>query len=91
MAELDMEKLREYAAELGYWPATTDPEDIDLHRRLNAALDKAPTQDKINRKWAIMRERQRLREGEQRRREEVADLYEAADSLPETTQPTQTS
>jgi hypothetical protein len=76
MAELDMEKLRELAAELGYWPATTDPEDIDRHRRLNAALDKAPTQDKIQRKWAFMRERQRLREVEQRRREEMADLYE---------------
>jgi hypothetical protein len=75
-----MEKLGESAAELGYWPATTDPEDIEMHRRLNAVLDKAPTQDKIMRKWAFMRERQRLRELEERRRAEVADLYsDAAD------------
>jgi hypothetical protein len=75
MAELNMEKLREYAAELGYWPATTDLEDIERHRRLNAALDKAPTQDKIGRKFAHMREAQRQDEVERRGREQVADLY----------------
>jgi len=91
MADLDMEKLREYAEELGYWPATTDPEDIDRHRRLNAALDKAPDQDKTMRKFAHMRRRQAQEEREQRLREEMADLYEAADSLPETAQPTETS
>jgi hypothetical protein len=78
MTELNMEKLREHAAELGFWPATTDPEDIDLHRRLNAALDKAPTQDKTQRKWAFMRKRQHQEEVEQRLREEVADLYDDA-------------
>ncbi|HWS94661.1 MAG TPA: hypothetical protein VN306_19880 [Mycobacterium sp.] len=82
MAELNMEKLREYAAEFGYWPATTDPADIERHRRLNAALDKAPTQDKIQRKFAHMRREQEQAEREQRMREEMADLY---DELPEAT------
>jgi hypothetical protein len=78
MAELDMDKLRELARELGFWPATTDPEDIDLHRRLNAALDKAPTQEKTQRKWAFMRKRQHQEEVEQRMGEEMADLYDDA-------------
>jgi hypothetical protein len=29
---LDMALLRERAAELGYWPATTDEADIERHR-----------------------------------------------------------
>ena len=40
MAELDMARLRTLADELGFWPATTDPADIERHRRDNAA-DKA--------------------------------------------------
>ena len=40
MAESDMARLRELAAEFGYWPATTDEADIERHRRDNAA-DKA--------------------------------------------------
>jgi hypothetical protein len=35
-----MALLRERAAELGYWPATTDEADIERHRQHNAA-DKA--------------------------------------------------
>ena len=42
MAELDWARLRELARELGFWPATTNPEDIERHRRLNKALDAAP-------------------------------------------------
>ena len=42
MAEIDWVLLRELADEFGYWPATTEPADIQRHRALNAALDKAP-------------------------------------------------
>ena len=44
MASSDEDKRRraELAKELGYFPATLDPEDIERHRRLNAALDAAP-------------------------------------------------
>jgi hypothetical protein len=45
-SELDKRLRADLAAELGYFPATLAPEDIDRHRRLNAALDKAPTTDK---------------------------------------------
>lgn len=52
---MDMKKLRELADELGYWPATTNDEDIDRHRRLNAALDKAHTAEEISRRYAHLR------------------------------------
>ena len=39
MAELDMAKLRELAAEFGFWPATIDPEDIECHRRQSVEAD----------------------------------------------------
>jgi len=29
---IDMQRLRELAAELGFWPATTDEADIERHR-----------------------------------------------------------
>jgi hypothetical protein len=38
---LDMALLRELAKEFGFYPATTNPEDIERHRRLNAAADAA--------------------------------------------------
>ena len=52
MAELDWAKLRELAEELGFWPATTNPEDIERHRRLNKALDAAPDLEKTAKKFA---------------------------------------
>lgn len=52
MADLDMNLLRQLAAELGYWPATTRPGDIERHRRLNEALDAAPDLDKTAKKFA---------------------------------------
>lgn len=65
---------REIAAELGYWPATLDPADLDRHRRLNAALDKAPSMEKVaakNRHFDVARERAA---DEAHKREELADL-----------------
>lgn len=52
MTQVDTKRLRELADELGYWPATTNPEDIERHRRLNAALDKAPSLEKTAKKFA---------------------------------------
>ena len=40
MAELDMAKLRELSLEFGYWPATTDPDDIERHRQNNERFDR---------------------------------------------------
>ena len=36
---LDMAFLRELAAELGFWPATTDEADIERHREHNVNAD----------------------------------------------------
>jgi hypothetical protein len=66
----------ELAAELGYYPATLDPEDIERHRRLNAAIDKAPTRERLALRYRHLSELRRQREVEERGREEVADLYE---------------
>ena len=78
MASSDEDKRRraELAKELGYFPATLDPEDIERHRRLNAALDAAPTPERLALRYHHLSEARRQREVEQRGREEVADLYE---------------
>ena len=73
---LDLKKLREYAEELGYWPATTRPEDIERHRRLNAALDAAPDQEKITKMFAHLRRRSEREANEAEQRRAVADLYD---------------
>ncbi|HRD12614.1 MAG TPA: hypothetical protein PLI79_12195 [Mycobacterium sp.] len=52
MAELDWARMRELARELGFWPATTHPEDIERHRRLNKALDAAPDRETLAKKFA---------------------------------------
>ncbi len=66
----------ELAQELGFYPASLDPADIDRHRRLNAALDSAPSLDRIHRKFAHLREEKRQHEAESRGRVQVADVYE---------------
>ena len=78
MASSDEDKRRraELAKELGYFPATLDPEDIERHRRLNAALDATPTRERIGLRYRHLSEVRRQREVEQRGSEEVADLYE---------------
>jgi hypothetical protein len=45
-------------------------------RRLNAALDRAPTLDRIHQKFAHLCEEKRQHEAEARGPAEVADLYE---------------
>jgi hypothetical protein len=55
MTELDQVKLRELAQELGFWPASTKPEDVERHRRLNKALDAALDLDQLARKYAHLR------------------------------------
>src|SRR6478609_3003662 len=66
----------ELAQELGCYPASLDPADIDRHRRLNAALDRALTLDRIHQKFAHLREEERRASVEARGRVQVADLYE---------------
>lgn len=44
--------MRELAQELGFRPATTNPEAIERHRRLNKALDAAPDLEKTAKKFA---------------------------------------
>lgn len=39
MSELDWDLLRKLVAEFGFWPATTDPDDIERHRRQCADAD----------------------------------------------------
>jgi hypothetical protein len=36
---IDTERLRELAAELGFWPATTEEADTDRHRQHNKNAD----------------------------------------------------
>jgi hypothetical protein len=74
--EHDKRLRAELAAELGYYPATLDPEDIERHRRLNAALDAAPTREKVARRYAHLNGEKRRNEDEAQGRAEVADLYE---------------
>jgi hypothetical protein len=57
--EQDKRLRAELAQELGFNPASLDPADIDRHRRLNAARARAPTLDRIHRKFAHLREEER--------------------------------
>ncbi|MCH9669009.1 MAG: hypothetical protein K0U76_17440 [Actinomycetia bacterium] len=61
MTELDVALLRRLAAELGYWPATTRPEDIERHRRLNEALDAALDLGKTAKKFAHLHRQSAIR------------------------------
>ena len=74
--EQDKRLRADLAQELRFYPASLDPADIDRHRRLNAALDKAPTMDVIHQKFAHLREEERRADVEARGRADVADLYE---------------
>lgn len=75
-SEEERRQRAELSAELGFWPATLDHADIERHRRLNDALDKAPDLEKIHRKWAWHREERRRAAVEAEGRARVADLYE---------------
>jgi hypothetical protein len=76
VSDHDKRLRAELAAELGYFPASLAPEDIQRHRRLNAALDAAPSLEKITRKYAHLWEGMRRAKIEADGRSEVADLYE---------------
>jgi hypothetical protein len=75
-SEQDKRLRAELAQELGFYPASLDPADIDRHRRLNAALDSALTLDRIHRKFAHLREEDRRAYVKARGRAQVADLFE---------------
>ncbi|QNJ91189.1 hypothetical protein HZU40_23640 [Mycolicibacterium fluoranthenivorans] len=74
LSDIEQKKLRaDLNAELGYYPATLDPDDIERHRRMNAAS--AADLDKVRRKWAWHREQRRRAAVEAEGRAHVADLY----------------
>ena len=54
MAELDLVRLRELAAELGYWPASTDEEHVARLRAQDARYDEQEGQDPGGTKWQKM-------------------------------------
>jgi len=51
---LDLQKLRAAAAELGYWPATTDDEHLDKLRADNERFDHMNAHDPHGVKWSKM-------------------------------------
>ncbi|MCB0925487.1 MAG: hypothetical protein KDB50_13235 [Mycobacterium sp.] len=57
MTSVDTLRLRELADELGFWPATTGPEAIARHRRLNDALDAALDLEQTGKKFAHLQRR----------------------------------
>jgi hypothetical protein len=54
MIQLDMAKLRAVAAELGYWPATTDDEHLDKLRADNERFYRMNAHDPQGVKWSKM-------------------------------------
>ena len=54
MAELDMARLRELAAEFGYYPATTDDEHLEKLRADNERFDRMNAHDPQGLKWRKM-------------------------------------
>jgi hypothetical protein len=54
MTELDLVRLRELAAELGYWPASTDEEHIARLRAQDTRYNEQEAQDPGGTKWQKM-------------------------------------
>lgn len=52
-----MAKLRAAAAELGYWPATTDDEHLAKRRADNKRFDRMNAHDRQGLKWSQMASR----------------------------------
>jgi hypothetical protein len=75
----DRARRAELGKELGCFPATLNPIDIERLRRLNAALGAAATKDRIAAKYAHLHQERRRTEVEERGRREVAHLHNEAD------------
>ncbi len=54
MAELDLVRPRELAAELGYWAASTDAEHVARLRARHARYNEQEAQDPDGTKWQKM-------------------------------------
>jgi hypothetical protein len=54
VTELDLVRLRELAAELGYWPASSDEEHIARLRAQDARYNEQEAQDPGGTKWQKM-------------------------------------
>lgn len=74
--DADRRLRAELARELGFWPASLDPDDIAQHRRAGAADRGKLGREEIHRRWAWHREEKRRCEVEERGLADVADLYE---------------
>jgi hypothetical protein len=71
----DRQLRAELAAELGFFPASLAPEDLERHRQMNAHADDSSGQERVVRKHAHLAEQRRLADAESRGRSVVADLY----------------
>lgn len=71
MSTLDLKLLRELTEELGYQPATTDPEHIAELRRHNAAADAAGDREHVVRKNSHFGERKRQQAAEEAARRDL--------------------
>lgn len=71
MSSLDMNLLRELTAELGYMPASTDPEHIAELRRHNAAADAADSREHFALKNSHFGERKRQQAAEEAARRDL--------------------
>jgi hypothetical protein len=76
VSDHDKRLRAELAAELGYIPVSLAPDEIKRHRQLNAATDRAPSRERIGRKYAHLREQKRRAEVEVAGRAAIADLDE---------------
>jgi hypothetical protein len=81
VSDHDKRLRAELAAELGYIPASLDPDDIERHRRLKAAIEKAPTREQLAVRYRHFGEEHRRCYVEERGRHVVADQFD--DGLPQ--------
>ncbi|SCX15190.1 hypothetical protein [Mycolicibacterium fluoranthenivorans] len=72
----DRRQRADLAAELGFYPATLDPADIERHRRANESDKCRPGLGEIRQRYAWHREEKRRRAVEAEGRASVADLYD---------------
>lgn len=70
---LNIEKARELSQELGFWPASTDEADVEAHRRAHAADKDKAGLERIQARYAPLREEQRRARAEADARASLED------------------
>ncbi|AXQ51707.1 hypothetical protein SEA_COLT_98 [Mycobacterium phage Colt] len=68
---LDMEKLRAFASEVGYWPATDDDDELEARRQAHAA--DTGSLERTHAKYGHLREHKRQVEAEAAARRDLKD------------------